>query len=306
MSQKYEKLKTLLKELFQARPARPGLRPLPRDACQERRGVAVRRQGKAQGALGRSKFDGKKQDIRALLSKDVSKASIPKRSVASPAAPLAWSNLPSRWRSSSIYLFGLDTYGNALFSGDPYSQLYGVIAPELNDHTGGPFGGRDVVSVGDAFGETFLYYSTRNPVTGMMQRKVTFVKRVMFYGLPILIGVGYYPNEGVQPGSAGEGNGSPERPTGGDSRSSAGQGGSATLLYWQAPTILNPYLSSGTKDAEAASLVIEPLAEYNPNGEIVAVLATRVPTLENGGVSTDRTRITWNIRVHSQFVTHRC
>ena len=95
MSQKYEKLKTLLKELFQARPARPGLRPLPRDACQERRGVAVRRQGKAQGALGRSKFDGKKQDIRALLSKDVSKASIPKRSVASPAAPLAWSNLPS-------------------------------------------------------------------------------------------------------------------------------------------------------------------------------------------------------------------
>ena len=210
-----------------------------------------------------------------------------------------------RWRSSSIYLFGLDTYGNALFNGDPYSQLYGVIAPELNDHTGGPFGGRDVVSVGDAFGETFLYYSTRNPVTGMMQRKVTFVKRVMSYGLPILIGVGYYPNEGVQPGSAGEGNGSPERPTGGDSRSSAGQGGSATLLYWQAPTILNPYLSSGTKDAEAASLVIEPLAEYKPNGEIVAVLATRVPTLENGGVSTDRTRITWNIRVHSQFVTHR-
>ena len=28
--------------------------------------------------------------------------------------------------------------------------------------------------------------------------------------------------------------------------------------------ILNPYLSSGTKDAGAASLVIEPLAEYNP------------------------------------------
>ena len=48
--------------------------------------------------------------------------------------------------------------------------------------------------------------------------------------------------------------------------------------------------------AEAASLVIEPLAEYNPNGKIVAVLATRVPTLENGGISADRTRITWNIR----------
>ena len=72
-----------------------------------------------------------------------------------------------RWRSQSIYLFGLDTYGNPLFSGDPYSQWWGILAPELNDYVDGPFGGRDVVSVGNAFGETFLYYSTRNPSTGM-------------------------------------------------------------------------------------------------------------------------------------------
>ena len=177
-----------------------------------------------------------------------------------------------RWRSRSIYVFGLDTSGYTLFGGDhAYSQWYGPIAPELNAHLDGPFGGRDVVSVGDAFGETFLYYSTRNPATGMLQRKVTFVKRVVAFGLPILVGSGYYLD-------------------------SAGQGGSATLLYWQAPTILNPYLSRGTKDAEAASLVIEPLAEYNPDGEIVAVLATRVPTLKNGGISAERTRITWNIR----------
>ena len=100
-----------------------------------------------------------------------------------------------RWSSRSIYVFGLDTYGYTLFSGDPYSQWYGVIAPELNDHLDGPFGGRDVVSVGDAFGETFLYYSTRNPATGMQQRKVTFVKRVVAYGLPILVGAGYYLDE---------------------------------------------------------------------------------------------------------------
>ena len=97
-----------------------------------------------------------------------------------------------RWRSRSIYVFGLDTYGYTLFSGDPYSQWYGVIAPELNDYPDGPFGGRDVVSVGNAFGETFLYYSTRNPSTGKLQRKVTFVKRVVAYGLPILVGSGYY------------------------------------------------------------------------------------------------------------------
>ena len=102
-----------------------------------------------------------------------------------------------RWSSRSIYVFGLDTYGYTLFSGDPYSQWYGVIAPELNDHLDGPFGGRDVVSVADAFGETFLYYSTRNPASGMLQRKVTFVKRVVVYGLPILVGSGYYhPDEG--------------------------------------------------------------------------------------------------------------
>ena len=51
-----------------------------------------------------------------------------------------------RWRSQSIYLFGLDTYGNTLFSGD-YSQWWGILAPELNDYVDGPFGGRDVVSV---------------------------------------------------------------------------------------------------------------------------------------------------------------
>ena len=97
------------------------------------------------------------------------------------------------WRSRSIYVFGLDTSGYTLFSGDPYSsRWYGSLAPELNDYLDGPFGGRDVVSVGDAFGESFLYYSARNPSTGMLQRKVTFVKRVVAYGFPILVGSGYY------------------------------------------------------------------------------------------------------------------
>ena len=103
-----------------------------------------------------------------------------------------------RWRNGSIYLFGLDTYGYTLFSGDPYSsQWWGSLVPELNDYLDGPFGGRDVVSVGDAFGETFLYYSTRNPATGRLQRKVTFVKRVVAYGLPILVGSGYYLDDEI-------------------------------------------------------------------------------------------------------------
>ena len=44
---------------------------------------------------------------------------------------------------------------------------------------------------------SFLYYSAVNPSTRRLERKVTFVKRVVVYGLPILVGSGYYhPDEG--------------------------------------------------------------------------------------------------------------
>ena len=98
-----------------------------------------------------------------------------------------------RWKHGSIYLFAVDTYGSALFSGDPDIGQPGAGASELNDMMDGPFGGRDVVSVGDAFGETLLYYTARNPGNDEMQNKVTFVKRVVVFGLPVLIGAGYYP-----------------------------------------------------------------------------------------------------------------
>ena len=93
-------------------------------------------------------------------------------------------------KSDSIYLFALDTYGYTLFSWDPYSQWSGVSELEgtVEDH--------DVVSVADAFGDSFLYYTKRNPSTGMEERKVTFVKRIVSFGLPILIGAGYYLDEG--------------------------------------------------------------------------------------------------------------
>ena len=55
-----------------------------------------------------------------------------------------------------------------------------------------PVQDRDVVGVADAFGESFLYYWNRNPATNQWQRKVTFVKRVTSFGVPVLIGAGYY------------------------------------------------------------------------------------------------------------------
>jgi len=68
------------------------------------------------------------------------------------------------------------------------------------------------------------------------------------------------------------------------------------ILYWQAVSNMNPYLSGGTKEVEAASLVIEPLANYDDNGEMVPVLAAEIPTRENGGVSEDLRSITWKLK----------
>ncbi len=74
-----------------------------------------------------------------------------------------------------------------------------------------------------------------------------------------------------------------------------GRDGEVKIIYWQAPSILNPYLSGGTKDVESASLVIEPLARYDENGNLTPWLVDEIPTVANGGVSQDLTQITWKI-----------
>ena len=75
-----------------------------------------------------------------------------------------------------------------------------------------------------------------------------------------------------------------------------GADGHVSILYWQAPSILNPYLSGGTKDVESASLVIEPMGRYNQDGALVPFLAEEIPTVGNGGVSEDLTSITWKLK----------
>ncbi len=74
-----------------------------------------------------------------------------------------------------------------------------------------------------------------------------------------------------------------------------GSDGEVKILYWQAPSILNPYLSGGTKDLESASLILEPLARYNQDGTLTPWLVDEVPTVANGGVSEDLTTITWKL-----------
>jgi len=72
--------------------------------------------------------------------------------------------------------------------------------------------------------------------------------------------------------------------------------GEVKIIYWQAPSILNPYLSGGTKDIESSSLVIEPMGRYDQNGDMMPWLAAEIPTVGNGGVSKDLTSITWRLK----------
>ncbi|WP_445810353.1 peptide ABC transporter substrate-binding protein [Yoonia sp.] len=75
-----------------------------------------------------------------------------------------------------------------------------------------------------------------------------------------------------------------------------GSSGQLNIIYWQAPSILNPFLSGGTKDVEASSIILEPLARYDNTGALVPYLAKDIPTVANGGVSEDLTTITWKLK----------
>lgn len=74
-----------------------------------------------------------------------------------------------------------------------------------------------------------------------------------------------------------------------------GADGEVKLTFPQAVSIMNPYLSGGTKDIYASSLVLEPLAGLDPEGVLIPKLVTEIPTLENGGISEDMTSITWKL-----------
>jgi peptide/nickel transport system substrate-binding protein len=74
-----------------------------------------------------------------------------------------------------------------------------------------------------------------------------------------------------------------------------GGGGALRLLWWQAPTIINCHLSSGTKDFDAARLCLEPLIEADSDGNLIPFLAAEVPTLGNG-VAADGKSVTYKLR----------
>jgi peptide/nickel transport system substrate-binding protein len=75
-----------------------------------------------------------------------------------------------------------------------------------------------------------------------------------------------------------------------------GGGGLVKTLWWQAPTLLNPHFANGTKDQDASRIFYEPLAAYDPDGNLVPVLAAEIPSAQNGGVSKDGLSVTWRLK----------
>lgn len=75
-----------------------------------------------------------------------------------------------------------------------------------------------------------------------------------------------------------------------------GGGGPLKLLWWQGPTLLNPHFAVGTKDQEASRIFYEPLASYDPDGNVVPVLAAEIPSIQNGGLAADGKSVIWKLK----------
>jgi peptide/nickel transport system substrate-binding protein len=75
-----------------------------------------------------------------------------------------------------------------------------------------------------------------------------------------------------------------------------GGGGALKVLWWQGPTLLNPHFAVGTKEQDATRIFYEPLAGWDPDGDLFPVLAAEIPSRENGGLATDGKSVTWKLK----------
>ena len=76
----------------------------------------------------------------------------------------------------------------------------------------------------------------------------------------------------------------------------AGSGGTLKLLWWQGPTLLNPHFAVGTKDQDGSRIFYEPLASWDPDGNLLPILAAEIPSVEAGTVDKDLKWIVWKLK----------
>ena len=74
------------------------------------------------------------------------------------------------------------------------------------------------------------------------------------------------------------------------------QGGEIVLLIPEEPSTLNPYLSETGVNKQVYDSVIEGLVGFDTTGNYYPILVSEIPTLDNGGVSSDFLTVTWRLR----------
>jgi peptide/nickel transport system substrate-binding protein len=122
---------------------------------------------------------------------------------------------------------------------------------------------------------------------GRLSRR-TFVQTMIGLGLTA-------PLAAQMLASAGVANAQPKAPAG-PAPIRRGGGGPLKTLWWQAPTLLNPHFATGTKDQDASRIFYEPLAGFDPDGNIVPILASEVPSVSAGTLARDLTWVTWKLK----------
>jgi peptide/nickel transport system substrate-binding protein len=120
---------------------------------------------------------------------------------------------------------------------------------------------------------------------GRLSRR-SFVQRMVALGLTAPLASQMLMHSGIAQAQAPSGYKATKR----------GGGGALKVLWWQGATLLNPHFATGTKDQEGSRIFYEPLAAWDPDGNLVPVLAAEVPTIANGGLAKDGMSVTWKLK----------
>src|SRR5262249_48104343 len=80
-----------------------------------------------------------------------------------------------------------------------------------------------------------------------------------------------------------------------------GGGGALRVLWWQGATLLNPHFAVGTKDQDGSRIFYEPLAGWDPEGNLFPILAAEIPSRENSGLAADGLSVTWKLKQGVQW-----
>src|SRR5215204_1490433 len=75
-----------------------------------------------------------------------------------------------------------------------------------------------------------------------------------------------------------------------------GGGGTLKLFWWQAPSILNPHLSSGTKDRDGSSIFYERLVAFDNEANLVPNLASEIPSQDKGTLDKGLKSVVWKLK----------